>query len=445
MNNSRDGMKTKNIRNILSQKITKRFTIKKTYKRFSFNKHTVLRKIISFYKYIIIIVVIFIIYSLFLQNIIFINKDDKIISNLINTDRSYTNESLDDTIDKAKNFVNLTNREVLLHEIPKNKIKSPKISVVIPVYNAQRFIRRTVRSAQNQNMAELEIVLVNDVSKDSSLQKMEELAKEDHRIKIIRNEKNMGTLYSRCIGALLSKGKYVIPLDNDDMFLNNDVFDVVYDDIEKSKIEITNFRAITLWNIEDFFVKKHLSLWRSHRCNYIMYQPKLGIYGHKRCNLWTQCIKTEVYKNAINLYGEERMKNYVNFFEDCIMTNIIYQVANSAKLLLKVGILHIDRDFSSSHHENKFNKAKFRMFYLESQYEFSKYATEKKDTVLMELNGLIRRGRFQVVLKEEKIRIYLKNLIKRIYRDKDVLNITKEILLNTSRDINIINNTKEIF
>ena len=83
-------------------------------------------------------------------------------------------------------------------------------------------------------------------------------------------------------------------------------------------------------------------------------------------------------------------------------------------------------------------------FYLESQYEFSKYATEKKDTVLMELNGLIRRGRFQVVLKEEKIRIYLKNLIKRIYRDKDVLNITKEILLNTSLDIKIINNTHEI-
>ena len=444
MNNSRDVMKIKNIRNIVSRKITKRFHIKKTNKRFTFNKHAILKKIISFYKYIIVIVVIFIVYSLFFQNMIFTNKDDKIISKLINTDRSYTNESLHETIDKAKNFVNLTSREILIREIPKNKIKSPKISVVIPVYNAKRFIRRTVRSAQNQNMAEFEIVLVNDVSRDNSLQKMEELAKEDHRIKIINNEKNMGTLYSRCIGALLSKGKYVIPLDNDDMFLNNDVFDVIYDDIEKSEIEIINFRAITLWNINDFFEKKRLSIWRTHKCNYIMYQPKLGIYGHKRCNLWTQCIKTEVYKNAINLYGEERMKNYVNFFEDCIMTNIIYQIANSAKLLLKFGILHIDRMSSSSHGENKFNKAKFRMFYLESQYEFSKYATEKKDTVLMELNGLIRRGRFQVVLKDEKIRVYLKNLIKRIYRDKDVLNITKEILLNTSLDIKIINNTHEI-
>ena len=444
MNNSRDVMKIKNIRNIVSRKITKRFHIKKTNKRITFNKHAILKKIISFYKYIIVIVVIFIVYSLFFQNMIFNNKDDKIISKLINTDRSYTNESLHETIDKAKNFVNLTNREILIREIPKNKIKSPKISVVIPVYNAKRFIRRTVRSAQNQNMAEFEIVLVNDVSRDNSLQKMEELAKEDHRIKIINNEKNMGTLYSRCIGALLSKGKYVIPLDNDDMFLNNDVFDVIYDDIEKSEIEIINFRAITLWNINDFFEKKRLSIWRTHKCNYIMYQPKLGIYGHKRCNLWTQCIKTEVYKKAINLYGEERMKNYVNFFEDCIMTNIIYQIANSAKLLLKFGILHIDRMSSSSHGENKFNKAKFRMFYLESQYEFSKYATEKKDTVLMELNGLIRRGRFQVVLKDEKIRVYLKNLIKRIYRDKDVLNITKEILLNTSLDIKIINNTHEI-
>ena len=186
MNNSRDVMKVKNIRNIVNRTITKRFHIKKTNKRFTFNKHAILKKIISFYNCIIVIVVIFIVYSLFFQNMIFTNKDDKIISKLINTDRSYTNESLHETIDKAKNFVNLTNREILIREIPKNIIKAPKISVVIPVYNAKRFIRRTVRSAQNQNMAEFEIVLVNDVSRDNSLQKMEELAKEDHRIKIIK-------------------------------------------------------------------------------------------------------------------------------------------------------------------------------------------------------------------------------------------------------------------
>ena len=444
MNNSREAIKNKNIRNILLHKVNKRFRIKNINKRFSFNKHKALRRIISLNKYIIVIIIIFIIYLLFFQTRLLINKDEKIIYKLLNTDRSYTNESLFDTIDKAKNFVDSTNKEILLREIPKNIIEHPKISVVIPVYNAKKYIKRTIRSAQNQNMTELEIVLVNDLSKDNSLQKIQELAKEDQRIKIINNDKNMGTLYSRCIGAMLSKGKYIMPLDNDDMFLNNDVFDVVYDDIEKSEIEIMNFRAISLWYLSDFFDKKHLSIWRSHRSNYIMYQPKLGIYGHKRCNLWTQCIKAEVYRNAINAYGEERMKNYVNSFEDCIMTNIIYQIANSAKLLLKIGILHIDRMSSSSHGENKFNKAKFRMFYLESQYEFSKYATEKKDDVLMELNGLIRRGRFQVVLKEEKIRIYVKNLIKRIYRDKDVSNHTKEILLNTSLDIKIINNTHEI-
>ena len=175
-----------------------------------------------------------------------------------------------------------------------------------------------------------------------------------------------------------------------------------------------------------------------------MYQPKLGIYGHNRCNLWTQIIKTEVYKEAIKLYGEERMKLYINFMEDCIMNNIIYQVATSGKVLLKFGYIHINRMSSSSRGDNIVNKAKFGMFYLESKYEFSKYAKEKKETTIMKLNHLIRRTRFKVVLKDEKIKLYLKKLVKRIYNDKNITSLVRVILLNTSLYIGVINSTKEL-
>ena len=59
--------------------------------------------------------------------------------------------------------------------------------------------------------------MVNDFSTDETLSMVEEFQKEDPRIKIINNQKNMGILYSRSIGALSAKGEYIFPLDNDDM------------------------------------------------------------------------------------------------------------------------------------------------------------------------------------------------------------------------------------
>ena len=84
---------------------------------------------------------------------------------------------------------------------------SPKIIVVIPCYNSEKYIKHTIRSVQNQNMKNFEIIVINDNSKDNSLNIIESLQKEDKRIKILNNNKNMGTLYSRSIGALNSKGE----------------------------------------------------------------------------------------------------------------------------------------------------------------------------------------------------------------------------------------------
>jgi hypothetical protein len=126
-------------------------------------------------------------------------------------------DSLFVAAERAKDFVNksiegiLFNQTILKHE-------KPKISVIIPVYNCGTTIKRAIRSIQNQNYTKFEIILVNDFSKDNSSIVIKQLQKEDPRIEIINNKKNMGTLYSRYIGVLSAKGKYIFPLDNDDFF-----------------------------------------------------------------------------------------------------------------------------------------------------------------------------------------------------------------------------------
>ena len=67
-------------------------------------------------------------------------------------------------------------------------------------------------------MLDIDIVIVNDFSSDNTSKILVEIKKDDKRIRVINNKKNMGTLYTRCIGTLASNGRYIFPLDGDDMF-----------------------------------------------------------------------------------------------------------------------------------------------------------------------------------------------------------------------------------
>ncbi len=127
-------------------------------------------------------------------------------------------------------------------------ISFPKISVIIPLYNCENYIKYTIRSVQNQNMGNFEIILINDNSKDGSLNISISLQEEDKRIKIINNNKNMGTLYSRSIGVLYSKGEFIFSLDNDDMFSDEDIFDKIYDIAYKNNYDIVEFKTFDIPN-----------------------------------------------------------------------------------------------------------------------------------------------------------------------------------------------------
>ena len=99
--------------------------------------------------------------------------------------------------------------------------------MIIPLYNCEKTIKPTLHSIQYQNMSEIEIILINDCSTDNTSKIIEKAQKYDHRIKAIKNNKNMGALYSRSIAALMTKGEYIFGLDNDDMYFYHDVFDYI--------------------------------------------------------------------------------------------------------------------------------------------------------------------------------------------------------------------------
>ena len=91
----------------------------------------------------------------------------------------------------------------------------PLVSVIIPVYQAEKFLTECVESVRKQDYSELEIVLVNDGSTDRSNQMCEELAAADPRIRVI-HQNNKGSGAARNAGIKEATGKYLLFLDADD-------------------------------------------------------------------------------------------------------------------------------------------------------------------------------------------------------------------------------------
>lgn len=90
-----------------------------------------------------------------------------------------------------------------------------KVSIIIPIYNTEKYIKDCLDSVVNQTLDDIEIICINDGSTDNSLKLINDYAKRDKRIKVI-NQENKGQGTARNIGIKESKGEYIGFVDFDD-------------------------------------------------------------------------------------------------------------------------------------------------------------------------------------------------------------------------------------
>ena len=98
----------------------------------------------------------------------------------------------------------------------------PLVSVIMSVYNAEKFLNSAIESITNQTFTDFEFIIIEDCSTDNSLDILEEYAKKDSRIKIIKKEKNIGIkgfIENLNLGISIAKGKYIARMDADDISL----------------------------------------------------------------------------------------------------------------------------------------------------------------------------------------------------------------------------------
>ena len=338
--------------------------------------------------------------------------------------------------------LNINKRELLAKKkkiFPNND--NPKISIIIPIYNCENTIELSISSIQNQNFLDFEIILVNDFSSDNSSAIIEKIQNRDKRIKLLNNIRNMGTLYSRCIGTLKSKGKYIFPLDNDDLFLSGNLFENIYEVAEFYNYDIIEFKSFTISSYNPNINDIKESIFNHHPNNLILHQPKLGLFPISKNNIsysvndfwvWAKCIKAKIYKKSINILGKKRYSIYNCWTEDISIIFIIFNFAQSYIFLNIYGIFHIFSKNTTSFKLNIIHKIFSEILLLDIIFDFSKNNKESKKFAVYKALQISKKN---ISILSLKNKLYLKSIIIKLIKceyinDNDKILIKKKFKLN---------------
>jgi hypothetical protein len=155
----------------------------------------------------------------------FLNLTDNEIINDIqkNLNEYYYPLKFNYTIKKFKSLLmNYNTQEDLSYK------KNPILSIIIPIYNGEKHLLNGLLSIGAQKLKNIEIIYIDDHSIDNTINLIKEVQKIDKRIVLYENKINKGILYTRCFGINKAKGKYIITMDQDDLYINNYLFNILF-------------------------------------------------------------------------------------------------------------------------------------------------------------------------------------------------------------------------
>ena len=323
--------------------------------------------------------------------------------------------------------------------------KNPLITVIIPVYNGENFLLRSLLSIESQSFKNFEIIYIDDLSTDNSNKIIYIFQLIDKRIKIIKNKENKGTLYSKCFGVLNANGKYILVMDQDDIYIDKELFKNLIEIAENYSLDIIQFR------FNEYFSNSHFIKFNTNK-NYpnfysIITQPELGnteLYLNEKLYktfcLWDKLIKREIYLKAINFLDEKIWKKKIIHREDHIATFALYKMAKRYMRIKMYGYSHIFRENQETQFYFKIIDGKNvpqikKEEMLRDQFEFFKFIYDRTNENLIEKNiafrellSIISNLNFVSFVKNKYYRQLIIEVIK-IYLNSTFLNSEKKKII----------------
>ena len=328
-------------------------------------------------------------------------------------------------------YYDLCNKGHLINKNNFENYKHPKISIISAVYNSEQYIIRFLRSIQNQFFHNIEIIFVDDYSKDNTTKVIEECQKEDKRITLIKQKKNKGTLISRNIGVLKAKGEFLIFPDPDDI-LSNDILKICYNIAKRYNYDLIRFifcRKDNLY-INKFINMKSNSIYQPELSSFIFYSN--GYLELKDFNICNKFIKRVLFLRTLNNMNNFYLNQYMIYFEDGFINYALHRNAKSLYLLNNVGYYYISNNNSVTNNVNKNLEIKCFIFYLNFVFENSKNNQHEKNMA----NNLL-----QLYINNQKSSTKYLNIIRnliKILESNSLFKRMKDSVLSIIPDIKTI-------
>lgn len=272
-----------------------------------------------------------------------------------------------------------------------------KVSVIIPVYNTEKYLVKCLESVCQQTLKDIEIICVNDCSPDNSLQILQEYAEKDNRIKIIDFKENRGSSIARNTGINQAQGEYIGFIDSDD-FVDLDFYEKLYNNAHSEDADCAKA------NIYNFDIESNKSKLTD------FYDHNSKIKKNKACFLYG--FTSAIYKRSMIIENNIFFPESISHFEDPYFSIKASYFYNKISITTDTKYYYIQRKDSvcSSYHELK----SIKIFISSVKYIFDliNNLESSKEDYLIRLNFLLERVKpfcdsTQISLESNKLAINL--------------------------------------
>lgn len=267
--------------------------------------------------------------------------------------------------------------------------RNPKISVIIPVYNVEKYIDRCLKSVVNQTLKDIEIIIVNDGSQDNSELIIKKYLPSE-KIKYFKKE-NGGLSSARNFGIKYANGEYIAFLDSDD-YIDLNMYEEMYNLAKKEKLDMVECDFLREWEDRKVYDKRR------------KYKNKSDMMIKPRVVAWNRIIKTEIIKN-----------NNIKFpngliYEDLEFYFKILPYAENISYINKYFVHYTQRENSISNTQSAKNSDIFQI--LNNIMEFYKtrdlYKKYEKELRIMRRRILLGSSMKRILkIKDKKIKFNL--------------------------------------
>ena len=258
------------------------------------------------------------------------------IENFVNSQRKITAKEIND-------FRILNSEDILFERVKYQKSEYPDVSVILTVSNQAHCIHKALRSIQNQSLKNIEIIVTVDCSKDNSTDVIKKYMEEDERIILIDHEYKDGIMKTRGDGFKLARGKYITAVDGDDALIQKDILNNSFHIAQMADLDIVEFfGAMFVKNVNKGYI-------HYHNVKGILGQPQLRtrFFDVKEnrddwrpivCrSIWAKLIRNSLFKKVLEQVTDKYMSDFMNNYEDTILTVTLYQLAQSYYMFKQVG------------------------------------------------------------------------------------------------------------